>query len=307
MNNDQSSCVLPSLPHYINIDRRADTLIPQPAVSDGLGIKSSDMQQLHSSSSNKCNINDNVCLIQTRRKSIESRLHKRYQRNQRKRNKKLLQKSNELELRTQHIQSRYSRVSIEHEHMIQQQRHDLLMQYTIQQSLQHDNYNSTNNHYTSINNNSITLNAPHHVLHSGVDWSTVKHIIFLDIDNWGGFFDRMPYNLPASTMVYGIHKYSAQFNIPHTNEPYKRLLHYRHVHIERCLTDRHDASDYLLCIRMSELNNILSYSIVFTIISADNGFDTLVLHSPIQRKVQRFDPSARTNQQLYELIAWNYQ
>jgi len=30
----------------------------------------------------------------------------------------------------------------------------------------------------------------------------MKHVVFLDLDNFGNFFDIMPYNLPADTFIW---------------------------------------------------------------------------------------------------------
>ncbi|XP_063417218.1 E3 SUMO-protein ligase ZNF451-like [Mytilus trossulus] len=77
---------------------------------------------------------------------------------------------------------------------------------------------------------------------------TMTNILFLDLDNWGGFFPKLPYRLPERFFVWAFYGGNTRWNEPYQCAAYqyqvRENLFYLH---DRCGT-RRDATDFAICL-----------------------------------------------------------
>ncbi|XP_067678005.1 E3 SUMO-protein ligase ZNF451-like [Haliotis asinina] len=97
-------------------------------------------------------------------------------------------------------------------------------------------------------------------------------VLFVDLDNWGGFFKKLPRNLPEKSFVWGFYGGKQRWVPPNKNMIYKGLVknHCLHIH-EQCGTSK-DAADFAICLTVGKMDERLPKHIPFTILSGDKGF-----------------------------------
>jgi len=133
------------------------------------------------------------------------------------------------------------------------------------------------------------------------DWSGVRHVVLLDLDNWVGFFRRLPWCFADDVYLWVFHGKNTTPKIERTCKPFLHLKEKQHIQFTRC-GERPDAADFALCLKLGELNQLCAKDIPFTLFSGDRGFDEMLLHIP-DRRVQRIDPHhSGTNEETFALL-----
>ncbi|KAL5016975.1 hypothetical protein ScPMuIL_006564 [Solemya velum] len=104
---------------------------------------------------------------------------------------------------------------------------------------------------------------------------TMKHIIFLDIDNWPKLFQKLPTHLPEKTFVWGFFGGANVWSEPMLcpQFAYQKKNGWFHLH-DQCGRSK-DAADFAICLTVGRMDERLPKSIPFTILSGDKGFNEL--------------------------------
>jgi hypothetical protein len=130
----------------------------------------------------------------------------------------------------------------------------------------------------------------------------MRHIVFLDMDNWGGFWTKLPCCLPDRTFVWGFYGGNTQWSEPNCQQfLYAKNLGLWHVH-NKC-SRRKDAADFAICLMVGKLDERLPKHIPFTILSGDHGF--LELENQMRgsrRRATVINPHHRSNIEVYAMI-----
>ena len=116
------------------------------------------------------------------------------------------------------------------------------------------------------------------------------HILFVDLDNWGKFFE-LPYLLPNVFVwgfcggAYNMKKYKNAPPLYHKLVQEKRFFNH-----PKCGKSK-NAADFALCVQAARLDLILPVHIPFTVLSGDKGFDELRMQlASSARKIHLVDP-----------------
>lgn len=119
--------------------------------------------------------------------------------------------------------------------------------------------------------------------------SKFSHIIFIDLDNWGRFFD-LPYSLPTNIFIWGFcgGNYASKV---HQLSQYQKLVEERRFFMHpKCGTSK-NAADFALCVQAARLDLQLPTHIPFTVLSGDRGFKELQNQlSSSERQIHLVDP-----------------
>ncbi|CAF1487811.1 unnamed protein product, partial [Didymodactylos carnosus] len=147
--------------------------------------------------------------------------------------------------------------------------------------------------------------------------NTMKHILFVDLDNWSVFFQRLPNALPENIFVIGFsggkHQWKTPTELsntlikkpnkdknghlcyiirnPFSDPVYRSLLSSHNFQLMKQSGQRHDAADFALVLTFGKLHALLPKSIPFTIVSGDKGFTEIIhqlQHS--QRRITWLNP-----------------
>ncbi|CAF1505524.1 unnamed protein product [Rotaria magnacalcarata] len=102
--------------------------------------------------------------------------------------------------------------------------------------------------------------------------STMKNIIFLDLENFSRFFQHLINPLPDQTYVIAFQASNMKWKPPKNDLVYENLLNLNNFQSMRPSGNRHDAADFALVLTFGKLHGLLPKSIPFTIISGDKGF-----------------------------------
>ncbi|CAF0889077.1 unnamed protein product [Rotaria sordida] len=121
--------------------------------------------------------------------------------------------------------------------------------------------------------------------------STMKNIIFLDLENFSRFFQHLTNQLPDYTYVIAFQASNIQWKPPKNDIIYENLLNLNNFQLMRPSGNRHDAADFALVLTFGKLHGLLPKSISFTIISGDKGFIE-VIHQlkNSHRRINWFNP-----------------
>ncbi|CAF5058687.1 unnamed protein product, partial [Rotaria sp. Silwood1] len=76
--------------------------------------------------------------------------------------------------------------------------------------------------------------------------STMKHIIFLDLENFSRFFQHLTNQLPDHTYVMAFQASNIQWRPPKNDIVYDNLLNLNNFQLMRPSGNRHDAADFAL-------------------------------------------------------------
>ena len=120
--------------------------------------------------------------------------------------------------------------------------------------------------------------------------SKFVHILFVDLDNWGKFFE-LPYLLP-NVFVWGF--CGGAYNMKkYKNAPplYQKLVQEKRFFSHPKCGKSKNAADFALCVQAARLDLILPVHIPFTVLSGDKGFDELRMQlASSARKIHLVDP-----------------
>ncbi|XP_071118901.1 E3 SUMO-protein ligase ZNF451-like [Haliotis cracherodii] len=157
---------------------------------------------------------------------------------------------------------------------------------------------------TSNRPNSISASRSFEAYPHNLD--EMKLVLFVDLDNWGGFFKKLPRNLPEKSFVWGFYGGKQRWVPPHKNVIYQRLVENNCLHIhDQCGTSK-DAADFAICLTLGKMDERLPKHIPFTILSGDKGFLEVERQMKMSsRKMVVIDPhnaEQHDNEVLYTMI-----
>ncbi|KAH3831735.1 uncharacterized protein LOC127877871 isoform X2 [Dreissena polymorpha] len=102
--------------------------------------------------------------------------------------------------------------------------------------------------------------------------SRMRHLIFLDLDNFGCFFTRLPRPLPDGTFVWAFQGGKVAWFEPHKCALLQDMKQRREFYLhQRCGTTK-DAADFAIVLTVGKMHERLPKEIPFTIVSGDKGF-----------------------------------
>ncbi|CAF1412281.1 unnamed protein product [Adineta ricciae] len=121
--------------------------------------------------------------------------------------------------------------------------------------------------------------------------ATMKHLLFLDLENFSNFFQHLTHQLPDQTYVIAFTSSNNQWKPPKNNLIYENLIKSDCFQLMHPAGSRHDAADFALVLTFGKLHGLLPKSISFTIISGDKGFLEIIHQlKDSQRKISWFNP-----------------
>ncbi|XP_052091771.1 E3 SUMO-protein ligase ZNF451-like [Mytilus californianus] len=101
---------------------------------------------------------------------------------------------------------------------------------------------------------------------------TMVNIIFLDLDNWTGFFPKLPNRLPERFFVWAFYGGNTHWKEPYQCGAYEYQVRENRFYLhDRCGT-RKDAADFAICLTVGQMDMVLPPTVHFTILSGDKGF-----------------------------------
>ncbi|XP_063404181.1 E3 SUMO-protein ligase ZNF451-like isoform X2 [Mytilus trossulus] len=101
---------------------------------------------------------------------------------------------------------------------------------------------------------------------------TMANIIFLDLDNWRGFFPKLPNRLPERFFVWAFYGGNTHWSEPYQCGAYEYQVRENRFYLhDRCGT-RKDAADFAICLTVGQMDMVLPPTVHFTILSGDKGF-----------------------------------
>ncbi|XP_053380506.1 uncharacterized protein LOC123559910 [Mercenaria mercenaria] len=136
--------------------------------------------------------------------------------------------------------------------------------------------------------------------------SRMKNIVFLDLDNWGSFFHKLPRCLPDGTFVWGFFGGKLVWHAPYRLEIFRQMKRKELFYLnERCGATK-DAADFAIVLAVGKMDEKLPTNIAFTIMSGDTGFCEVERQMrDSERKVLVVNPhtAARfSNDMIYALV-----
>ncbi|XP_078598168.1 E3 SUMO-protein ligase ZNF451-like isoform X2 [Branchiostoma floridae x Branchiostoma japonicum] len=113
----------------------------------------------------------------------------------------------------------------------------------------------------------------------------VRHVIFVDFDNWARFFSRLPQPLTDKTFVYGFKGGNSIWCPPRNNRAYDTIMSRKCFYLHPQCSNRKDAADFAICVHAGRLDERIPKSVPFTVLSGDGGFHELA--NQLQRSNRR--------------------
>ena len=133
--------------------------------------------------------------------------------------------------------------------------------------------------------------------------SRFSHIIFIDLDNWGKFFN-LPYPLPSNIFVWGFcggnYMQKRRFSTVHFQELVREKRFFQHP---KCGKAK-NAADFALCMHAARLDLQLPIHIPFTVLSGDGDFSELKTQlAPSARQIHLVNPHHKDPGFLHAILA----
>lgn len=100
----------------------------------------------------------------------------------------------------------------------------------------------------------------------------MKNIIFLDLDNWPGFFSKLPRSLPDLTFVWGFFGGRVQWREPRRCYIFNQIKQKGQFYLNEQCGFTKDAADFAIVLTVGKMDERLPSHIAFTIMSGDKGF-----------------------------------
>src|SRR5690606_26765117 len=115
---------------------------------------------------------------------------------------------------------------------------------------------------------------------------SIKHVVLVDLDNWSGFFEKLPSTLSKDVVVFCFWGERTRLRLSTEDPVLKDLIQNKRVEFVKC-GDKKDAADVGLNFKVGFLESYLDVNIPFTVISGDRGFEELKKHvNPNRRFTQ---------------------
>lgn len=100
----------------------------------------------------------------------------------------------------------------------------------------------------------------------------MNQIIFLDLDNWPGFFKKLPFCLPDLTFVWAFYGGNTRWIEPNKCITYDELKQKGYFYLNKKSGRTKDAADFALVFHVGKMDERLPQHISFTILSGDKCF-----------------------------------
>ena len=96
-------------------------------------------------------------------------------------------------------------------------------------------------------------------------------MVYLDLDNWQGFFQRLPVELSRSNFVHGFYGGATQWKDPTHVPAFQSLVKSECWKLHtRCL-NRKDAADFAIVFQCGNYNQMYPPWVLFSVVSGDRG------------------------------------
>lgn len=128
----------------------------------------------------------------------------------------------------------------------------------------------------------------------------VKHIIFIDLDNWPAFWTRLPFSLPQNVLILCFIGGHAKCLIPKNCKAFNEAVAYNRVGFTLCGSTK-NAADFALSMKVAQMDFTIQKDVPFTILSGDKGLDEVKNHVK-NRKLNRINPHYKTDHETYLLL-----
>ncbi|XP_055491037.1 E3 SUMO-protein ligase ZNF451 isoform X2 [Leucoraja erinacea] len=104
---------------------------------------------------------------------------------------------------------------------------------------------------------------------------TMTHLVFIDLDNWAGFFNHLPGQLNQGTFFWGFQGGKTNWKAPENCPVYNYLVNTGCFFLHPRCSARKDAADFAICMHAGRMDEQLPKHIPFTVLSGDKGFEEL--------------------------------
>ncbi|XP_078255153.1 E3 SUMO-protein ligase ZNF451 isoform X2 [Rhinoraja longicauda] len=104
---------------------------------------------------------------------------------------------------------------------------------------------------------------------------TMTHLVFIDLDNWAGFFNHLPGQLNQGTFFWGFQGGKTNWKAPENCPIYNYLVNTGCFFLHPRCSARKDAADFAICMHAGRMDEQLPKHIPFTVLSGDKGFEEL--------------------------------
>uniref|UniRef100_UPI00398E871C E3 SUMO-protein ligase ZNF451 isoform X2 n=1 Tax=Pristiophorus japonicus TaxID=55135 RepID=UPI00398E871C len=104
---------------------------------------------------------------------------------------------------------------------------------------------------------------------------TMTHLVFIDLDNWAGFFNHLPGHLNQGTFFWGFQGGRTNWKAPENCPIYNFLVNTGCFFLHPRCSSRKDAADFAICMHAGRMDEQLPKHIPFTVLSGDKGFEEL--------------------------------
>ncbi|XP_051881116.1 E3 SUMO-protein ligase ZNF451 isoform X2 [Pristis pectinata] len=104
---------------------------------------------------------------------------------------------------------------------------------------------------------------------------TMTHLVFIDLDNWAGFFNHLPGQLNQGTFFWGFQGGKTHWKAPENCRIYNYLVNTGCFFLHPRCSARKDAADFAICMHAGRMDEQLPKHIPFTVLSGDKGFEEL--------------------------------
>ncbi|XP_046856494.1 E3 SUMO-protein ligase ZNF451-like [Xenia sp. Carnegie-2017] len=135
--------------------------------------------------------------------------------------------------------------------------------------------------------------------------SRFKHILFVDLDNWGPFL-RLSVPLPRNTYVWVFHGgRTVPISEKKWSQNFRDLLLQKRCFLHPKCSNRKNAADFAICVYIAKCDCVLKKDIQFTVLSGDSSFQELgsQIHSRKLTFVNPHDPKFKNHDILYTLLS----
>jgi hypothetical protein len=101
-----------------------------------------------------------------------------------------------------------------------------------------------------------------------------QHLVLVDLDNWAGFFQRLPELFPPSVFVLCFCGMGLKWSPPWTVPAFRSLVVSQSMALVQCGASE-NAADFAMCFHVGRLHVILPNTMPFVILTGDMGFSEL--------------------------------
>jgi len=134
---------------------------------------------------------------------------------------------------------------------------------------------------------------------------SLTQIVYLDLDNWSKFFEKLPGALPENMFIHGFYGVQTPYLEPRQNPALERLKAAGCWKLHPPCLDKRDAADQAIVFQCGQDVHTTGASVAFTVVSGDRGFQQVKRSCQESgRQLELLDPHDKrvTQQLLLELL-----